>query len=104
LHFSNQGRITVESLSCVDVNELNRKAGCRRLAEAGCTVHEIAAISGHKILKEIERYTSAVSQAKLADAAMAKTMVAAEQNGSESVKTVPGKVSKPLKGLRKKAS
>jgi integrase len=34
-----------------------RKAACRRLAEAGCTVHEIAAISGHASLKEVERYT-----------------------------------------------
>ena len=33
-----------------------RKAACRRLAEAGCTIHEIAAISGHATLKEVERY------------------------------------------------
>lgn len=32
-----------------------RKAACRRLAEVGCSVHEIAAISGHKTLSEIER-------------------------------------------------
>jgi integrase len=43
-----------------------RKAACRRLAEVGCTVHQIAAISGHKSLKEIERYTRAVDQARLA--------------------------------------
>jgi integrase len=49
-----------------------RKAACRRLAEAGCTVHEIAAISGHKSLKEIERYTKAADQARLALAAMAR--------------------------------
>jgi len=36
-----------------------RKAACRQLAEAGCTVHEIAAISGHRSLREIERYTRA---------------------------------------------
>jgi integrase len=40
-----------------------REAACRRLAEAGATVHEIAAISGHKSLKEIQRYTEAVDQA-----------------------------------------
>jgi integrase len=39
-----------------------RKAACRRLAEAGCTVHQIAAISGHKTLKEIERYTKGVDR------------------------------------------
>jgi integrase len=47
-----------------------RKAACRRLAEAGCTVHEIAAISGHKSLKEVERYTKGVDQARLARAAL----------------------------------
>lgn len=34
-----------------------RKAAARRLAEHGCTTHEIAAITGHATLKEIERYT-----------------------------------------------
>jgi len=49
-----------------------RKAQCRRLAEAGCSVHEIAAISGHNTLSEIRRYTEAVEQARLAKAAMAR--------------------------------
>lgn len=34
-----------------------RKAAARRLAEAGCTAHEIMAITGHKTLAEAERYT-----------------------------------------------
>ena len=50
-----------------------RKAAARRLAEAGCTAHEIAAITGHASLKEVERYTRAVDQQKLAAAAMEKT-------------------------------
>jgi integrase len=50
-----------------------RKAAARRLAEAGCTAHEIAAITGHASLKEIERYTKAVDQQKLAASAMEKT-------------------------------
>ena len=37
-----------------------RKAAARRLAEAGCTAHEIAAITGHASLREIARYTKAV--------------------------------------------
>ena len=49
-----------------------RKAQLRRLAEAGCSVHEIAAISGHKTLSEIRRYTEAVDQARLAKAAIAR--------------------------------
>jgi integrase len=49
-----------------------RKAMCRRLAEAGCTVHEIQAISGHKSLKEVERYTKGVEQQRLAVTAMGR--------------------------------
>src|SRR5262249_56533338 len=33
-----------------------RKAAARRLAEAGCTAHEIAAITGHASLNEVQRY------------------------------------------------
>ena len=50
-----------------------RKAQCRQLAEKGCTPHEIAAISGHISLAEVQRYTKAVNQARLARAAKAKT-------------------------------
>ncbi len=43
-----------------------RKAAARRLAEAGCTEKEIAAITGHKTLKEVARYTAAANQRHLA--------------------------------------
>jgi len=49
-----------------------RKAACRRLAEAGCTTREIMAISGHKTIEEVERYTRSADQKKLAKAAMAR--------------------------------
>jgi integrase len=49
-----------------------RKAAARRLAEAGCTMHEIAAITGHASLSEVQRYTRAADQARLARAAMDK--------------------------------
>jgi integrase len=42
------------------------------LAEHGCTSHEIAAITGHATLKEVERYTQAVNRRRLAQAAMQK--------------------------------
>ncbi len=48
-----------------------RKAVCRRLAEAHCTPSEIMAISGHKTLKEVTRYTEAVNRARLAEKAIA---------------------------------
>src|SRR5262245_31860846 len=50
-----------------------RKAAARRLAEAGCTAHEIGAITGHATLTELVRYTGAADQRRLAEGAMAKT-------------------------------
>jgi integrase len=47
-----------------------RKAVCRRLAGAGCSANEIAAISGHKTLREVQRYTDAVDQERMARAAI----------------------------------
>jgi integrase len=49
-----------------------RKAAARRLAEAGCTMHEIAAVTGHASLSEIQRYTKAADQKRLALSAMEK--------------------------------
>jgi len=49
-----------------------RKAILRRLAESGGTAKEIAGVSGHKTLEEIELYTAAADQQKLAAAAMNK--------------------------------
>jgi integrase/recombinase XerD len=49
-----------------------RKAASRRLAEHGCTPHEIAAITGHASLKEVERYTKDAARKIMAQAAMAK--------------------------------
>lgn len=48
-----------------------RKSTMRKLAEGGATTKEIAAISGHQTLKEIERYTDAADQKKLGKSAMA---------------------------------
>jgi integrase len=47
-----------------------RKAGIRRLAEAGKSVNQIAAVSGHKSLREVQRYTAAADQRQLARDAM----------------------------------
>jgi integrase len=49
-----------------------RKAAMRRLAESDATANQIASISGHKTLKEVERYTKAADQKKMARAAMDK--------------------------------
>jgi len=47
-----------------------RKAASRRLAEAGATPHEIMSVTGHRSLKEVNRYTEAANRANLADAAI----------------------------------
>ena len=65
-----------------------------RLADAGCTAHEIAAISGHKTLKEVERYTKGADQARLARGTDCRI-------ANESVKSEPSEVSKSLKSLAK---
>ena len=49
-----------------------RKAAGRRLAEAGCTAHEIMVVLGHKTLAEAERYTREADQSRLATEAMIK--------------------------------
>jgi integrase len=49
-----------------------RKAAARRLAEAGCSPHEIMAITGHKTLAEVTRYTRAADQKRGAKAALDK--------------------------------
>jgi integrase len=49
-----------------------RKAAARRLAEAGCTTHQIAAITGHKTLVEVERYARQYDRKRSAGDAMRK--------------------------------
>jgi integrase len=53
-----------------------RKAAARRLAEAGCTAHEIMAITGHKTLAEVQRYTDKVEMMRLARQAVDRTITA----------------------------
>lgn len=50
-----------------------RKAACRRLAEAGCTALEIMSITGHRDIKEVERYTKAAEMKRLSRTAIAKS-------------------------------
>jgi len=53
-----------------------RKAAGRRMAEAGASAKEIAAVLGHTSLDEVETYTRDADQLRLADAAMARLMAA----------------------------
>ena len=49
-----------------------RKSASNRLAEAGCTPNEIAAITGHKTLAMVELYTRQADQRRRAGNAMSK--------------------------------
>ncbi len=49
-----------------------RKLAAALLAEAGCSTHEIAAITGHKTLKMVEHYTRSVDQRRMAEDAISK--------------------------------
>ena len=60
-----------------------RKAALTRLADLGSSTHEIAAVSGHRSLREVERYTANANQSRLARSAMAR--LPSEQSDDSSV-------------------
>jgi integrase len=65
-----------------------RKAAARRLAEAGCSANVIAAVTGHKSLREVARYTAAADQLRLARQgidAMGRTGSPDEHSGNKKV-------------------
>ena len=49
-----------------------RKSCGVRLAEAGCTAHEIMAVLGHRTLSEAQRYTAEADRRRMASTAMGK--------------------------------
>lgn len=49
-----------------------RKAACVRLADAGCDAFEIMAITGHRDIKEVQKYVEAANQKKKALSAITK--------------------------------
>jgi integrase len=67
-----------------------RKAACRRLAEIGCSAPEIAAISGHKSLKEVQRYIEEADQAQLAQAAIRRLTAHSENSEVANLSEVSG--------------
>jgi integrase len=71
-----------------------RKVAARDMANSGCSVHEIMSVTGHKSLKEVERYTKAADQMRLADVAILKV----ERNR---MRTASGKRSPRSSGKRK---
>ena len=62
-----------------------RKAAARRLAEAGCSSKQIMAVTGHRSIEELERYTEAAQQVLLARQALARLGTNPEQQVSNPV-------------------
>lgn len=77
---------------CV-MHGLRKTAACM-LADAGCSAHQIASVTGHKSLAEVERYTKAADQKRLATAAIHRL----EQNGN------PASGKRPLAKVANKCS
>lgn len=63
-----------------------RKATAGMLAELGCSAHEIQAVTGHRTLKEVARYTAGAAQRVMAKSAMARLSAA----GAAEEKVPPG--------------
>jgi integrase len=71
--FGNWFRELCDQAECPDVSAHGlRKATARRLAEIGCSANQIASITGHASLSEVQRYTRAADRKRMAREAMSK--------------------------------
>jgi integrase len=71
--FGNWFRELCDTAECADISAHGgRKATARRLAEIGCSANQIASITGHSSLAEVQRYTKAADQKRMAREAMRK--------------------------------
>jgi len=69
--FGSKVREWCDRAGCPDVSSHGlRKAIARRMAEATKSTQEIMAVTGHRTLSEVERYTKDASQKKLAATGM----------------------------------
>jgi integrase len=74
-----------------------RKLCLTRLAEAGCTVNQIAAISGHKDLREIQLYVDSADRKRLARDGIAQLWKMNAQMGNELVANLESRLANPEK-------
>jgi integrase len=71
--FGNLFRELCDQAGCPDISAHGgRKATARRLAEIGCSANQIASITGHASLSEVQRYTRAADRKRMACEAMKK--------------------------------
>jgi integrase len=75
--FGNWFRELCDEAGCFDISAHGgRKATARRLAEIGCSANQIASITGHASLSEVQRYTKAADRKRMAREAMKKLVEA----------------------------
>jgi integrase len=60
-----------------------RKLAATRLADAGCSLHEIAAVTGHRTLAMLQLYTASADQARLAVSAVERLETARLQRAQK---------------------
>ena len=71
-----------------------RKAAATRLAQAGCSTKQIMAITGHKTMVEVARYTEAAEQQLLARQALRIQLGAEREQDLSNLPTRLGKTPK----------
>jgi phage terminase small subunit len=76
-----------------------RKLCLTRLAETGCNVFQIAAISGHKDLREVQLYVDAYNRKKAGAEAIA--MLVEGQKRNARLSNAQGQLAKTAKNRRK---
>jgi integrase len=64
-----------------------RKLAAAELADAGCSVHEIAAITGHQSLSMVQLYTRSADQERLASAAIIRLSQRNDKRANQTKKT-----------------
>jgi integrase len=77
-----------------------RKCAATRLADAGCSLHEVMAITGHRSMSEVSRYTKAADQARLARQAARTLTEAREQKASAKLSSIKPMLDKKRKKPR----
>ena len=70
-----------------------RKAAATRMADAGCGMNQIRAVTGHKSLAQVEPYVRAADQRRLARQAL-NIQVGSEQTRTEFVQPPPARLDK----------
>jgi len=66
-----------------------RKLAAARLADSGCSAHEIAAVTGHRSLSMVQLYTKSADQERLAASAVAR--LESQPNGNRETKAKSSK-------------